>query len=228
MPDMAEPAWLAALVAALVLVIAAYCAARLAAARFWRRRVDAVADVNHLLMGVAMAGMLVPRLAVVPAALWEGVFAAGCAWYAGRAVRGQAGAGRWPCSPPVPHLVANGAMVYMLAAARTPAPGGGTAGAMPGMAGPAAGAARYPVLALVFAVFLVGYAAWLGDRLTSMNPAAIRPTAAVTVPVTGPAAGTGTMTRSAAAPGLVLAPRVSACCQIAMGLAMGYALITML
>jgi Domain of unknown function (DUF5134) len=226
MPDMAEPRWLAALVAALMLVIAAYCAVRLVAARFWRRRVDVVADVNHLLMGVAMAGMLIPRLAVLPAAPWEGVFAAGCAWYAWQAVRGRAGAGararagRWPCSPPVPHLVANAAMIYMLAAAPTPA-GTGTAGPMPGMAGSAAGA-RYPVLALLFAVFLVGYVAWVGDRLTSMNPAAISPVAGAAVAATGPAAGT------AAGPGLVLAPRASACCQIAMGLAMGYALITML
>jgi Domain of unknown function (DUF5134) len=232
---MAGPAWLSAVVAATMLVIAAYCATRLVAARLWRRGIDLVADVNHLLMGVAMAGMLVPRLSVLPAGAWEAVFAGGCAWYGWQAVRAsRAGPGRarpaagaaahspagaasrpaaggWRCSPAGPHLAGNAAMVYMLAASRMGAPGGTGGGAMPSLAGSASGA-RYPVLALLFALFLIGYVAWLGDRLTSMTPAP----ALAAAPAPGGAIGP------------VLAPRASTCCRMAMGLAMGYMLVTMM
>ena len=59
---MAPPSWLAGVLAALLLVIAGYCATRLATARRWRRSTDPGADTMHIVMGVAMAGMLVPWL----------------------------------------------------------------------------------------------------------------------------------------------------------------------
>ena len=40
--------------------------------------------------------------------------------------------------------------------------------AMAGMAGSAASAGSFPVLALVLALFTVGYALWTVDRLTSL------------------------------------------------------------
>jgi hypothetical protein len=60
--DVAPPSWLAAALAATLLVIAGYCATRLAAARWWRRSTDHGADVMHAVMGVAMAYMLVLTL----------------------------------------------------------------------------------------------------------------------------------------------------------------------
>src|SRR5205085_2926370 len=84
------------------------------------------------------------------------------------------GAGSWRCAFPVPHLAESLAMVYAFAAVRSAARGAGAG--MPGMAA-AAGAARFPVLAVVFTLFMVCYVAWLGDRLTSISPAAAVTTA---------------------------------------------------
>jgi hypothetical protein len=42
-------------------------------------------ELLHLAMGVSMAGMLAPGVAVVPSAVWLGVFALGGCWFAGRA-----------------------------------------------------------------------------------------------------------------------------------------------
>ncbi len=84
---MTGPHWLAGLLAAVMIMIAACCAVRLAA---WRRRhriTEVDADGIHLLMGVAMAGMLVPRLSALPGTAWEAVFAVAAAWFAWQAAR---------------------------------------------------------------------------------------------------------------------------------------------
>jgi hypothetical protein len=63
---MSGPAWLAGSFAILMIVIAGYCAARLAVSRLRARNTERDADALHVLMGVAMAGMLEPRLTPVP------------------------------------------------------------------------------------------------------------------------------------------------------------------
>ena len=72
-------------------------------------------DAGHVVMGVAMAGMLVARLRIVPPAAWEAVFAAGAAWFAWQFVRsrGRTPASPWRCAHPAPHLVECAAMLYM-------------------------------------------------------------------------------------------------------------------
>ena len=134
------PGWLGSLFAVVMLGTAAYCAGRLAVAwRSWRPTGYAV-DLTHVLMGTAMAGMLVPGLGFAPAGLWQVTFAATGCWFAAQAVRGLTRGGRgpaqgWPgaaghtATGPFVHLLACGAMMVMLAA---PASG----------AGPAARAAR--------------------------------------------------------------------------------------
>src|SRR5690242_21355882 len=103
---MAGPSWLAAALAAVMIATAMYCAGRLATARLWRRSTEVEADSVHVVMGVAMAGMLLPRLSPVPATAWEAVFGAAAAWFAYRAIqsrlRQRAAASRWRCSHPVP------------------------------------------------------------------------------------------------------------------------------
>ena len=42
-------------------------------------------------MGVAMAGMLEPRLSPVPGTIWRAVFAAAAAWFAWQAIRAPTG-----------------------------------------------------------------------------------------------------------------------------------------
>jgi hypothetical protein len=100
---MAAPAWLTGLLAALMLTVAVYCAGRLAAARRWRRPTEVGTDVGHVLMGLAMAGLLVTRLRILPATTWEAVFAAGAAWFAWRLLQSRRlSATSWRCRHPAP------------------------------------------------------------------------------------------------------------------------------
>jgi len=255
---MSAPPWLSFMFAGMMLAIAGYCAGRLVAAGVWRRESELDADGVHLVMGVAMAGALAPRLSILTSGAWGMLFAVSAGWFAWQVIRVRRGygAGRWRCPYPVPHLAESLAMVYMLAAARAPAPGSGNAGAaMPGM-GAASGLAAFPVLPVVLALFMVGYVAWLGDRLISVG----RPAAAA-----ARHEGAADLARAPVAPGLaagrvraaavrtsanagdqdavaacgpssappaggrwpVLAPRAAACYKIAMGVAMAYMLIVM-
>lgn len=175
---MSAPAWLSDSFAAVMLAVAVYCAGRLAAAWVWRRETDLDADGVHLFMGLAMTGMLAPALSVLSPGAWEAVFALAAAWFAWQAarVRRGYGAGSWRCAFPVPHLAESLAMVYAFAAARSMTTGTGAGAGMPGM-GAGTGTARFPLLAVVFALFMVGYVAWLGDRLTSISPGAAVTTA---------------------------------------------------
>jgi hypothetical protein len=243
---MTSPAWLADVLAAVVLVVAAFSAARLVAARGRRRRGEVDADGMHVLMGVAMAGMFVPRLATLPDAAWGAVFGVGAAWFAGRAWRDRGGrdplAGRW-CAYPVPHLVDCVAMVYVLWA--VPALlAGGPAGAGSAM-GAMGGGVRWPVVGLGLAAGVCGYVVWLLDRLPALAAvSAVSPAGAFGPAATGPGPAPGggafhdrdrfsagpsgkSVPIMSAAPAL-LAPRAATCCKIAMGVAMGVMLIDVL
>jgi len=238
--------WLAGPLAAAMIAIAVYCAGRLACARMWRRLTEVDADGLHLVMGVAMAGMLVPRLSLLPGRGWEAVFGAAAAWFAwqsARAGRGIPGTG-WRCRHPVPHLVECAAMLYMLLAVPRPRPGS-RALLMPGMSGSAA-VASFPALAAVLALFMLGYVLWATDQLASLarartarSPAWDHPRIPITpgaLAVAGPAGTARPPAASGAAGswhghpahGPVLAPRLAACYKIMMGLTMGYMLVMML
>ena len=212
---MAGPSWLAGTLAAMMIVIAVYCTGRLVASRRWQRQTEADADGLHAVMGVAMAGMLVPQLSPLPGSAWEAVFAGAAAWFGWQAARVRHGraAGSWQCPYPVPHLVECGAMLYMLLALPGFQPRGpGTGMPMPGMSASAGAAGSFPALAVVLALFMIGYVVWTADQLSSMATAKA-----------GITAGRGHL---AARP--MLAPRLAACHKIAMGIAMGYMLIVML
>ena len=110
---MSGPAWLAGSFAVLMVVIAAYCACRLAVARLRGGDTELDTDGLHVLMGAAMAGMLEPRLTPVPGTAWRAVFAAAAAWFAWQAIRPGGRAGRARCAHPAPHAVECAVMVYM-------------------------------------------------------------------------------------------------------------------
>ena len=208
---MTGPGWLAAALAAVMLATAIYCTGRLAVSRRWRRSTELDADSVHAVMGVAMAGMLVRRLSPLPATVWQAVFAIAAAWFGYQAVqswRRNTASSRWQSPHPVPHLVESAAMIYMLAALPGSWPGWpGQAMAMPGMGGGRpADSGSLLALALVLALFMIGYVLWTADHLTSL----VRATA------------TATAVHNA------LAPRLAACYKIAMGITMGYMLILML
>ena len=249
--DMAGPSWLAAALAAVMIAIAIYCTGRLAAARLWRRFTEVDADSLHVIMGVAMADMLLPRLSLLPVTAWQAVFGASAAWFAYRAIRSRLGrnaaGSRWRCSHPVAHLVESAAMVYMLVVLPGSWPGwAGRAMAMPGMGGgPAAAGGSFSALAVILALFMIGYVLWTADQLSAQVRAtaaatsgAMRDQSGIPAVAAGPSGVVGMRDATGAAgaglPGLAhwpggprLAPRLAACSKIAMGLTMGYMLILM-
>ena len=165
---MSGPGWLSGIFAALMLTVATYCAGRLVAARAWRRPTELDTDGAHVVMGVAMAGMLVSGLRALPSSLWEGVFAAGAAWFGYHALRARRGASGspWRCLRPAPHMVECVAMLYVLLAARAAA----------------------TFVPLLLAVFLLGWTVRLADGLTVRAPAfAVAPG--------GPVTGSGAASR---------------------------------
>ena len=112
---MASPAWLTAIFAAASLAVAVYCAGRLVVARRGHRPTELDTDGAHVIMGVAMAGMLVSGLRTLPSAIWEVVFAAAAVWFGYRMLQARRGAqsSPWRSSHPLPHLVECAAMVFM-------------------------------------------------------------------------------------------------------------------
>jgi hypothetical protein len=230
-----------AALAAVMIAIAIYCAGRLAAARLWRRSTEVDADAVHAAMGVAMAGVLLPGLSPLPGMVWEAVFGAAAAWFAYRVVRGPRRGGassRWRTSHPVPHLVESAAMVFMLAA--LPGSWPGQAMPMPGMGGGQLLAdGSLLAVAVILALFMIGYVMWTADQLTALVRArgALTPRPARNqAGAAGPAGATGTTDAAGAAASqrvphqrgtVALAPSLAACYKIAMGIAMGYMLILM-
>jgi hypothetical protein len=245
---MTGPSWLANLLAAVMIATAAYCFSRLVVAWRSKRRTDYDVDGVHILMGVAMAGMLVPRLNPFWVSGWEVIFGASVAWFGWQTVRGyrnEVAVGRYWVAHHLQHVVACGAMLYMFLAV---APGkAGNSGSGMAMGG-SGSATTFPTLALALTLALVGYVIWNADRFTSLAPVATL--RAMTVPVSAvvapalaasaaaePSAGTATQVAQAptdpdAAPptraGPPMSPRLAAACEIVMGLTMGYMLITML
>jgi Domain of unknown function (DUF5134) len=244
------PAWILDIFAALMLAVAAISAARLAEARPWQRGSAFIdTDVAHLLMGIAMAGMLAPSLTTLANSAWVVIFAVMTAWFAFRVladarangVRALAGG---HCAP---HLVHSGAMVYMFAAIAGPVSGGAGMSAMGGASGMQS--LKYPTLAFVFALILIGYSIWDVDQLSgrrySTAPArASLARVAVAVPAmagTGPGAvGSGTVGSGAVgsgavgsgagsnAAGILFSPAATVGCRVAMGVTMALMLLLMI
>jgi Domain of unknown function (DUF5134) len=201
---MTGPAWLAPLLAAVMLLIAAGSVARLGLWWLRGRAAEPEADALHAVMGVAMAGMLESAIRPVPATAWLAVFTAAGIWFTARAIRARTQSSEprsWRCAHPAPHTVECAAMIYML----VPATGRGHGHVMAMAAMTSAAPTANPALALLLALFMLGYIMWTADRLTGQY----RP-------------------RSVTIGGEALAPRAAAWSRIAMSLAMGYMLLTML
>ena len=214
------PGWLGWLFAVVMLGTAVYCAGRLAVAWRSRRPTGYAVDLTHILMGSAMAGMLVPGLGFAPAGLWQVTFAATGCWFAAQAVRGVTRGGRvavqgWPgaaghaVTGPFVHLLACGAMLVMLAA-----PASGARPTAMAAGGTAAARGPLPVLAILCAVGLLASVVLATDRLSVLAP----------VPAGAQPSGAG----RTATPGAPMSLRLAACCDIAVGVTMGYLLILMI
>jgi hypothetical protein len=220
-----------------MIMIAVCCAARLAIPRLRGRNPEPDTDTLHVLMGVAMAGMLEPRLTPVPVTAWRAVFAAAAAWFAWQAIRPGRRAGGARGTHPAAHAVECAAMIYMLLPVGSWPSGHGPGMAMPGMSQDTT--TGNPALTLVLALFMLGYLLWAIDRLahlartpapaTAPAPTAGRsPQAAQIMPVIPGAAAPAATAYPHTAGSPVLAPRLAASYKIAMAITMGYMLITML
>ena len=224
---MGGPAWLTAIFAAASLAVAVYCAGRLGVARRWQRPTELDTDGAHVVMGVAMAGMLVSGLRTLPSAIWEVVFAAAAVWFGYRMLQRRRGAqpSPWRSSHPLPHLVECAAMVFMfLILPASAAVGAATSGMSITMT---ATESRFSFLTLPLALYLLGYVVWLGDRVTLRAPAlATAPASAGSGSGPGYGSASGSPSPEPARP--YLAPRCAAICKITMGITMGYMLILML
>ena len=151
--DVTAPPWLAGTFAAIMILTAAYSAGRLAFSRLQGRATELDADALHAVMGVAMAGMLVPWLHLAPNSMWVAVFGIGAAWFGWHALpaRSVVSPRLSRCRYPVPHLVECAAMIYMLVPGHRPP--GGSAMAMPGMGSAASNQQGFPALAVILALF---------------------------------------------------------------------------
>lgn len=237
---MTNPGWLDDIFAAVMIAVAAYSAGRLVVARRWSRLTHWDVDGAHILMGTAMAGMLVSDLNPFPVGLWETVFSVLSAWWIWRCYQfvrdPSTGLGYdqhvHRLSRRLIHLVMSLAMLYMYLAAVPAAVGSEGSMAM----GAATGATTdFVLLPLAFIVALFASAIWELDRLGHRSGS--RATQDHAAPVLAPV-GVG----SATAPGYSLvtneavgkstatwlAPRLEGACHIAMCVTMGYMLVLML
>ena len=121
---------------------------------------------GHLLMGAAMAGILVPDLDLIGHRIWRAVFAAATAWFTAcaphllrhRLIGAAQHAGA--------HLLGNAAMLYMLLAAPATSSDipAAHAQAMPGMHMTGAVGIRLPLLALALGP------QWRGQTAANVRP----------------------------------------------------------
>jgi hypothetical protein len=165
------PTWIFDLLAAFMLVVAAVSAARFVVAQPWRHgSVIIDTDIAHLLMAIAMAGVLTPDLSTLPNVAWEVIFGLMIVWFAFRVIRdaranGVRALAGGHCAP---HLVHSGAMLYMFLGMTSAV---GAMAGMAGMPGMSAGSSSMlmltdPTLAFVFALVLIGYSVWDLDQLS--------------------------------------------------------------
>ena len=228
---MSTPVWIREIFAVVMLLVAEVSAGQLVIARAWTRRggTDADIAVSHLLMGIAMAGILVPGLSTLPNAAWEGVFAVVTPWFAWclwRESRGR-GAAAVASGHYAPHLVQSAAMLYMFAALAGPAaegsgmPMSGTGG-MSGMAGGPSGGIQTlqaPTLALIFALLLIAFTVHDLDRPAGVD-GYFHVVGCRNVP-----AGSALAVAAAVPVVLLLSPAVVKGCQVAIGVTMAFILI---
>jgi hypothetical protein len=236
---MSTPAGIPEIFAAIMILVAEVSAGQLVIARAWTRHggTDADIAVSHLLMGIAMAGVLVSGLSTLPNAVWEVVFAVMTAWFAWCLWRESRGRGEAAVAHGhyVPHLVHSAAMLYVFAALPGPSVEGsgvsisGTGG-MSGMGGGSSGGTptlHASTLALIFALLLIAFTVHDLDRPAGVDgyfrvvgrrsvPAGSAPAAAAA----GPAAFT--------AERLLLSPAVAKGCQVAIGVTMAFILIVII
>lgn len=240
---MSTPAWILEIFAAVMILVAEVSAGQLVVACAWTRPGGAGADiaVTRLLMGIAMAGVLVPGLRVLPNAAWDGVFAivtawfVWCLWWESRG-RGAAAVARGHYALPLVH---SAAMLYMFAALAGPsAEGSGMSmsgpGGMSGMAGGMSGGLptlHAPTVDLIFALLLVAFTVHDLDRRAGVDgyfQVLGRRSVPAGSALAAAAAGPVALRQPAQAERLLLSPAAVKGCQVAISVTVAFILIIMI
>lgn len=231
---MPDPTWLGYLFAAVMMVVGAYCLARLVLARPMRCRTHYDMNLGHLLMSFAMVGMLVPTWNIMSVGVGEIVFGAMAVWFL---VMAAAVITRHGISSIVNtttahlrHFVIHGVMacimLYMYwlgmpVMAKSSAGGmGGGMGAST-MSGPPAGAGD-PGLTFFLILVLVASAVWQLNAIERYAPSLSPALATVGGGIT-----TSGVPGATEAENRWMAPRLEIGCHIAMCVAMAYMLVLM-
>jgi Domain of unknown function (DUF5134) len=192
--------------AMVLLLTAAYCATRPITSRLLGRRFEADVDAMHVVMGPAMAAMLVGRLG----AGWSRAVAVGCVagvvWFGSRTVRDglRPGPGGGRPGHQAQHLATCAAMLYMVRGSPVSMSGmssGKSLATGPAMSSAVSSSAPFQILAVGLGAVLIAYALW-------------------DICATVPSTGKGGMVMPSTGPRRMLAPRVAGGCQALMGLAM--------
>lgn len=213
---MIGPTWLAALLGVVMIAAAIASAARVISALRTHRPTDYEVDIHNVVMGVAMAGMLIPPLFIVtPGAstvAWIITWIAITVWFAVSVIRDarRPRAGHRFTSHHLPHLVMSGAMIYMLAASN----GGASAGSMSGMSMGSGSTVPVPTLDYAFVLFMLAYAVIVIDRLPVIAAVGSGDLQVIGRPTTSESKRP-------------LAPRLAAVTNIVMAITMGYMLTMM-
>jgi uncharacterized membrane protein YfcA len=227
---MSTPAWILEIFGGVMILVAELSAGQLVVARAWTRcgRADADIAVFRLLTGIAIAGILVPALSILPNAAWEVVFAVMTAWFAWHLWRESQGRGAAAGARGhhAPHLVQSAAISYIFAALAGPSTAGSGMsmsgpGGMPGMiSGSSSGmpTLHAPTLALIFALLLIAFTVCDLDRPADVD-GYFHVVGRPFVPA-DPAADT--------AQRLLLSPAMVKGCRVVMGVTMAFTLIIMI
>jgi hypothetical protein len=213
----ARPYWLEYGLALVMVSVSLYCTGRLLVAKRWERRNHYDVNVSHILMGMAMAGMLVPRWNLVPNETWLATFgivaicflAMSTRFAVKRGLGGTDDDRAHHVSHYLIHMVMACAMLYMYWE-RSPA---GEPSAQAMTVSSAIGAQPdYAGLSLIFIVILLASAIWQLDAIGKLSARQL---------VLNGGAGTG----HASVHHPYLAPRLEVACHISMCIAMGYMLV---
>ncbi|MGH9172033.1 MAG: DUF5134 domain-containing protein [Acidimicrobiales bacterium] len=231
------PSWIGYLFAASLMLVGAYYLARLAGLLVLHRHDGKDIAVSHVLMALAMVGMLVPRWNVGPVGFWEIAFACAALWFFIRAILGRANessslaasAGRYLRHYLI-HAVMACTMLYMYWLGM---PISGSV-VMPTMgqsmsSGRSAGAGD-PALTLCLIVVMIASAPWQLDgigRPDHLHEPVTVAAMAGGASVTGLPAGTGERPVRRSGTPAWLAPQFSDACHIVMYVAMAYMLVLM-
>jgi Domain of unknown function (DUF5134) len=244
----AGPGWLNDIFAGVMVAVAVYSLGRIVAATRWSRPTHSDVDVAHVLMGSAMAGMLVTALVPVQRDLGEPVFAALALWFVWRCYRfvtehGVEGRDEdhvHHLSHYLTHLVMAGSMVYMYLAAGPSATRSGRSMAMGSATGTTTDFVGIPLL---FILVLFASGIWELDGIERFAPdrsdqhqrvmvstVSALPRGSEAEPSSGaddnPRPPSSSQQPTVAGPWL--APRLEAGCHIAMCVTMGFMLVLML